>query len=584
MFSTSRLELLDVTVIAVYFGAILAAGLLFRNRIGGTNDYFAAGGNMLWWMAGFSALTSELSVWGFTGAAGRYSSEGLLLLYANFVSYLTLPLLFWLGPRFRRLRVTTGLESVGLRFGSTTETFYSLLVIPLGVWSGAMGIHVTAVFFSAATGVDKNLIVLVVGGFIVIVSALGGIWAISTSDLFQGMLTLFMMIVLLLLVASHPSVAAAGGFWKSMPRDLLNPFSHTTPFTVVTWVSAMTAVTLLGRLSVMHDGAKFIIARSEVDCRRMVGVFLVIGLFMTPLIAFPSILASTVLGPELLGQAETSSEGVIAHLASAILPAGLMGLMLAAIVAAAMNSMDQTLNRNAGFFVTSIYQRFFRPETTTVESIRVSRIATVVSGSISMVIALILNANRESGLFDFVLRANSLLTIPLMVPIALGIVFRKAPSWAGWGGALVCTAVAWLSDAFVSAPGILSFAGIEAVGPRDLVDLKLAVQIFLTLIAGLLVFGVGHLSERSRRWTAASSVGAPFWSRWNDPVLSEGSAETDRLQRVNAGRILFGFGLAIACLLPFLKLGRESIWVLGLVLCFAVPGAILLRNRKPNVG
>jgi SSS family solute:Na+ symporter len=584
MFSTSRLELLDVTVIAVYFGAILTAGLLFRNRIGGANDYFAAGGNMLWWMAGFSALTSELSVWGFTGAAGRYSSEGLLLLYANFVSYLTLPLLFWLGPRFRRLRVTTALEAVGLRFGSRTETFYSLLVIPLGVWSGAMGIHVTAVFFSAATGVDKNLIVLVVGGFIVIVSALGGIWAISTSDLFQGMLTVFMMIVLLMLVASHPSVEAAGGFWKSIPRDLLDPFSHTTPFTVVTWVSAMTAVTLLGRLSVMHDGAKFIISRSEVDCRRMVGVFLVIGLFMTPLIAFPSVLASTILGPESLGRAETSSEGVIAHLASAVLPAGLMGLMLAAIVAAAMNSMDQTLNRNAGFFVTSIYQKFFRPETTAVESIRVSRIATVVSGSISMVIALILNANRESGLFDFVLRANSLLTIPLMIPVALGVVFRKAPSWTGWGGALVCTAVAWLSDAFISAPGILAFAGVVGVGPRDLVDLKLAVQIFLTLIAGLLVFGVGHLWEHSRKWNAAGSVGAPFWSRWNDPVLSEGSAETDRLQRVNAGRILFGFGLAIACLLPFLKLGRESLWVLGLVLCFAVPGAILLRNRKQNVG
>lgn len=573
----------DYLVLLVYLVAIVAAGMLFKDRFSNVRDYFAAGGNMLWWMAGFSAITSELSVFGFTGSASRYATEGLLLLYANLASYATLPLLYWLGPRFRRLRVTTGLEAVGLRFGPRTELFYSVLVIPLGIWMGAMGLHVTAVFFSAASGLSPNLVVGIVGGFIVIMSALGGIWAVATSDLFQGTLTLFMMLVLLCLAATHPHVVAAGGLWQSLPHRLVDPFAQTTPLTVGIWVFAMTLVTLMSRLSVLHDGWKFIVTRSEQDCRRMVTVFLVIGLCMTPLIALPSVVSPVILGPDALASATHASEGVIAHLARAIMPPGLMGLMLAGIVAAAMNSMDHALNRNAGFFVTSIYQRLVRVAVTGAAAVRVSRLATILFGGLSMSIALALNANRQSTLFDFVLRINSLLVIPLMVPLAMGLLFRRVPGWAGWSGALVCSAAGWLTDAFVSGSSLLQLTGIHPTSPRDAVDLKAAALVLATVGAGVLYFAGAQLWQAVRSGRDAPRVGEEFWQRWGEPVVGQGSTEAAQLQRTNAGRVLLGFGLGIACLLPFLGLGRQSCWVWGLVLCFVLPGALLLRRSRLKV-
>jgi len=69
----------DYGIIAVYFVFILSIGWIFRHLSKDASDYFRGGGNMLWWMAGMSAMMGAISTWSFTGGAAKCYTDGFLL-------------------------------------------------------------------------------------------------------------------------------------------------------------------------------------------------------------------------------------------------------------------------------------------------------------------------------------------------------------------------------------------------------------------------------------------------------------------------------------------------------------------------
>jgi Na+/proline symporter len=76
---TMALNHWDWIVIGFYFVFIIGIGYLFKHVSKNSSDYFRGGGNMLWWMAGMSAVMAGLSTWSFTGAAAKVYETGFLL-------------------------------------------------------------------------------------------------------------------------------------------------------------------------------------------------------------------------------------------------------------------------------------------------------------------------------------------------------------------------------------------------------------------------------------------------------------------------------------------------------------------------
>jgi solute:Na+ symporter, SSS family len=73
------LTIWDWIVIVFYFLFIIGIGFLFKHVNKNSSDYFRGGGNMLWWMAGSSAIMASLSTWSFTGGAAKVYQSGFLL-------------------------------------------------------------------------------------------------------------------------------------------------------------------------------------------------------------------------------------------------------------------------------------------------------------------------------------------------------------------------------------------------------------------------------------------------------------------------------------------------------------------------
>jgi Na+/proline symporter len=116
-----------------------------------------------------------------------------------------------------------------------------------------------------------------------------------------------------------------------------------------------------------------------------------------------------------------------------VLPAGMLGLVIAGLFAATMSTMDMALNVNAGFLVKNFYQPIFHKDATEVEQLKAGRITTVICGALMMVLAILyVLRGRNLSLFDAYLYIDNYIQAPLTVALFLSIFVRKTPAWAGW--------------------------------------------------------------------------------------------------------------------------------------------------------
>src|SRR5882724_10525239 len=116
----------DYIIIGFYLVFMLTIGVVFRRMSKDTSDYFRAGGAMPWWITGTSAWIASFTAWTFVGAAGKVYETGTLVLvvfYSSVLAYFAL--YFYVGRRFRRMRVVTWMEAVRARFGAGNEQFYT---------------------------------------------------------------------------------------------------------------------------------------------------------------------------------------------------------------------------------------------------------------------------------------------------------------------------------------------------------------------------------------------------------------------------------------------------------------------------
>ena len=105
--------------------------------------------------------------------------------------------------------------------------------------------------------------------------------------------------------------------------------------------------------------------------------------------------------------------------------------------------MDSGLNRNAGIFVRSFYQRVLN-EPSSKHLLVVGRIASAVFGLLIILVSLYINQLKGVDLFDAMLWFGGMIALPYTIPLLWGIVFKKTPTWSGWSTVLIGLAISFV--------------------------------------------------------------------------------------------------------------------------------------------
>ena len=572
----------DYFIIAFYLVFMVAIGVVFRRMSKDTSDYFRAGGAMPWWLTGTSAWIFSYSAWTFTGAAGKVYETGTLVLAVYYATILALIFaMIWTCIRFRRMRVITWMEAVRARYGPLTEQLYTWIKLPLLLFFAGLGLNAVGVFMAAVFGIHMVPVLIVLGIVITLVSFAGGSWAVLASDFVQMLLVVTITICTAVMVLVRPDIGGLAGLLHKVPSREFDWTQLARPELVMVWILCNVWFKFSDENN-MERATMYLMTRSDRDARKMVMIPL-LGTLVGPLVWFIPAMAATIMFPHLAAdypQLQHPHEAAFVAVAMAVMPNGLIGLLLCAMLGATLTSMDAGLNKNVGIFVRSLYKPVFRPHAPERHLLFVGKISTLIFGIIIILFALGINRFRTMGLFDLVNQFAANLLMPLALPLIYGLFVKRTPSWSAWSTALVAGVSSYILGRTFSPEWLQHLMGWhEPLSAEGRIDLLLAATTLGTIGMGTAWYFFTCLFYKSSPQENHERVEA-FFQKLHTPLDKHGvgAVQTSVYKLLGALCLVYGAFILLLMLIPNKFDGRLAFLFCGGVV-FGV-GAILFLASK----
>ncbi|GEA59620.1 sodium:solute symporter family protein [Vibrio comitans] len=575
---------IDILVVGVYFIFMIAVGIIFKRFAGNnTSDYFRGGGKMLWWMVGSTAFMTQFSAWTFTGAAGKAFTDGfpiMVIFMANAFGFLLSWMFF--SYRFRQMRVVTPIEGVRRRFGASNEQVFTWATMPTSIVYTGIWLNGLALFVSAVFKIDIETTIIATGLIVLFISVLGGAWGVVASDFVQ--MVVIMAVTVVCAVAALIKIGGPTNLIEQFPSDSIMGPDMNYPLLFVAWFIFM-FVKQLQNINNMQDSYRFLTAKDSTNARKaalLAFALMLIGpaiWFMPPWVTAVIYPDAAMVHADALGN--KAADAVYLVFVERVMPVGMVGLLMSAVFAATMSSMDSGLNRNAGVFVRNFYSPIINKEASEKKLMRVSQLVTVLFGALIIMVALFINSLRELSLFDAMMYVSTLLQMPILVPLFFGMIIKKTPDWAAWATLVVGMCVSYLVSFVITPDVIANILGLEnGFTSREASDL-----IVMNGIIGHLLITGGFFCLTTKFYK--EPVGQRekelnhFWKDVATPVIeSAGQDEMDRQQRNMLGKLILVFGALVTAmiLIPNPFWGRMAFLFCGGVV--VTVGVALLRSAK----
>src|SRR6185369_579933 len=371
-----------------YLGFIVVISWVFRRFVTNVSDYFRGGGKALWWMVGGSAFMMSFSAWTLTGAASQAYGKGwpIITIYvANSLGFLINALHF--APKFRQMRVVTGIEAVRLRFSKANEQVFTWLQLPLGTLQATLHLNAVAVFFSAVFGIDLALTMIALGVLVLMIALLGGSWAVIAGDFIQ--MLILMPVCLTITVLAVIKLGGWSDFVDQLPAGHLDFGAIFSKDFLGLWCIAMILKQVISTNNLL-DANRYLSVKDSRHARW--AGFLGSGLYLLGIVIwFVPPMAARVLFPDLHEQfpnLEHPDEAAFIAITRAVAPIGMLGLLVSGIFAATMSAMDAGLNKSAGIFIKNFYQPVVKPDAADRHLLKAGKVATLILGVIIICVAL----------------------------------------------------------------------------------------------------------------------------------------------------------------------------------------------------
>jgi solute:Na+ symporter, SSS family len=456
---------LDYSVMAFYFAVLVGIGLYFSRRERTSEDFFLGGRRVPWWAAGISIFGTVLSAITFLAVPAMAFSTDWVYLIGNFMVFVIAPIVvFFYLPFFRRFRITSAYEYLELRFNLAARLFGSLSFTVFQLSRMGIVIFLPAIALTAATGIDVRTSIVAMGVLATIYTVLGGIEAVIWTDVMQVIVLIGGAILALALIVFHIDGGATEIVRVAWHDGKFRMANWTWDYTVGAFWVVLVGRTLENLVPYTTDQTvvqRYLTTASEKKAAQSV--------WLGVLMALPSSLLFFTLGtalyvfykahPAELDPALLKADAIFPLFIVEQIPAGITGLIIAAIFAAAMSSLDSSLNSVSSVIVTDFYRRF-KPDTTDHSGLVLGRLLTVLLGIIGTGTALLMTTINITSLWEQYMKYVGLFGGSLAGIFALGIFTRRATGL----GALIGAAVGGAVLLYVQQRTPVSFLLYSAIG------------------------------------------------------------------------------------------------------------------------
>lgn len=560
---------IDWVIIIMFFVVSLVIGLWVSRSAGSsTQEFFLSGRNMPWWLLGVSMVATTFSsdtpnlvtdLVRQNGVAGNWGWWAFLL-----TGMLTV---FVYAKLWRRSEVMTDVEFYELRYSGKAATFLrGFRALYLGLIFNVMvmgAVSLAAVKFGEIIlNIPGWQTLLIAGSITLVYSALGGLKAVIITDFVQFVLamvgSLWAAIYLVNLdevgglsqLLEHPVVSTKLNIWPDFTKPEVWVPVLLVPIAVQWWASYYPGAE--------PGGGGYIAQRmfSAKNEKNAVGATLFFNAAHYALRPWPWILialASLVVFPELTDIQKAFPNLPVDKLGNdvaypamlTLLPAGLLGLVAASLIAAFMSTMSTQLNLGASYLVNDFYQRFLKPEASEKELVWAGRAFTVLTSVLGLGLGLLLtNAGQAFNLL-------------LLLGAGTGLIYILR--WFWWRINAVTEIVAMVASLVIA--GYLTFLHDK----MDFLPLKDHEKIILGAVLTTLVWVVATFftppddDETLINFYRRIRPGGPGW----DPVLERAHAKGVEIEKTPGQLPLEILSMVIGCITIYGALFATGQWIYG---------------------
>jgi len=417
---------IDYVIMIGYFAAIVALGIFFGRKMKSTEDFFFGGRKFAWWLIAFSMIATTIGSYSFL----KYSSKGFeyglssTQTYSNDWIYFPLLLFCWL-PILYFSRVTSIPEYFGKRFNSKVRFWATICLLVYMVGYVGVNLFTMGKVLHHLLGWEIFWGAVLVALLSVSYVSSGGQASVIMTDLFQGVMLLITGALILGL-----GFAYLGGFdvfWDNLPGDSRKVFHNFNsdpgfPSVGIFWQDGLANSIMFGFL---HQGTimRYMSARSFMDCKKAVVTHLVVLMPIAACVVGGAGWLAKALANhgDLPGNMEAGDSFYVAT--QLISQPGIFGLILAAMIAALMSTVDTLITAISAVWVNDIHKQYIKKDMSDRQALTAARLTAI--GATLVGIAMVPVFMNFDSIYDAHGAFTAAVTPPLVVTFVLSVFWKR---------------------------------------------------------------------------------------------------------------------------------------------------------------
>jgi len=483
---------IDTAIILVSVLFTIATGFYFSKRQKSSDRYFSGSKTIPAWAIGISIFATLLSSVTFLAyPAAAYKSNWILLVQGLMVPIVLVGLIGIIVPLFRKVIRLSTYEYFERRFGVFARMYSSLAFMLTHFSKMGTVLFLVSIALNSFTHYPVLMIMLCLSIAIITLTMLGGMEGVIWMDVVQGFLLvgggLLCLGILLFRPVAGPVETMHQAF--AMGKIDVGPYNFSlTDLTI--WVmiinGAFYALQKYGTDQTIVQ--RYLAAKSDKDAKHaaFIGVFASVSVWTLFMLIGSLLYVFYHTGTAILPK-DITADKVFPYFISTQLPVGVVGLVLSALVAAALASLQSDLNCLSAIGVEDYYQRF-KPSCTDKQRLRMGRILVFAAGCIMMTVAYLFVQWQGEGILGIVFGLYAIFSAGIVGIFLLGVLSRRANKQGLYVGIAACvlfTAYAVLTTTKIGDHVILDLGKLNF--PQH--------KYMLGVYSHLIVFGVGYVAS-----------------------------------------------------------------------------------------
>jgi solute:Na+ symporter, SSS family len=484
---------------AIVFASVLVTigvGLYFARRQKSSDHYFSGGQNIPSWAIGlsiFATLISSVTFLAYPAAA--YKSNWILLVQGLMVPIVLVGIIWIIVPLFRKTIRLSAYEYFERRFGFGARLYSSLAFMLTHFSKMGTVLYLVCLVINTLSGIPILPLIIGIGLCIVFLTLVGGIEAVIWMDVIQGFMIIAGGLICLGILLFRPEAGPVGALTQAwnMGKIGFGPY-HFSLTELTFWVMMINGVfyALQKYGTDQTIVQRYIVAKSDKDAKKAsyIGVLTTVPVWLLFMLIGSLLFVFYHNGTAVLPEGMKADE-VFPYFMSTQLPVGVVGLVLAAIVAAAFSTLASDMNCLSAIGVEDYFQRI-KPNCTDKQRLSTGRWLVFVSGLAMMGVALLYVAWEGEGVLGMVFELYAIFSAGIVGIFLLGLCSTRANKqglYIGIGACVLFTAYAMLTSTKFEMDG----------GERTLLDLGswnfTHHKYMLGVYSHLIVIVVGYLAS-----------------------------------------------------------------------------------------